>query len=172
MKDSHPDGSLHLGQSDLEKAFYDFQHAMICYGEAFYRYAGLLLARITGEPNLNGSDSVILNSIRAGDRPKSIPELQHFTNRSDIANIQYSIKKLVKAGLIERDPNGKGRGSSYALTPRGIEVTDAYAEARREFLTRFPQPAEETIESLDRATSMILHMTGLYDHGARSLTAK
>lgn len=166
-----PARTLHLGQTELEEAFYEFQHAIICYGEAFYRYAGLLLERISGLPNLTGADSVILNSIRAGDRPKSIPELQHFTNRSDIANIQYSIKKLIKAGLVQRDAQSQGRSTTYSLTDKGIEVTDAYAEARREFLTRFPQPAAETVDQLNNATGMILHMTGLYDHGARSLTA-
>ena len=43
---------------------------------------------------------MILHAIRIGDRPKSIRELQLFTNRSDVANIQYGVKKLVAAGLI------------------------------------------------------------------------
>src|SRR5262249_20884817 len=116
----------HLANSERERAFAEFQHALICLGEAFYRFIGKTLVHVTEDQNFTGYDSVILHTIHAADRPKSITELQEFTNRSDIANIQYSVRKLEHAALIEKVPRTSGRGTKYQITRNGREVVRAY----------------------------------------------
>lgn len=166
------DRPTHMAETPLERVLYELQHEAICYSEAFYRYIGNQLVRITGDPNLSGQDCVILHGIRLGDRPKSIPEIRHYCNRSDIANIQYSIKKLIKADLVEKHGAGKGRGTTYQVTDRGRRVTDIYAEQRREFIAALPFDEETMIEDAVRAKRILLMLTGLYDHASRSITGK
>lgn len=161
----------HLGRSEVELAFAEFQHAVICYGESFYRYIGKSLAAIAGEPNLTGYDSVILHTIHVLDRPKSITEIQHFTNRSDIANIQYSVRKLVRAGLVEKAPRG-GRGTTYRVTPKGRRVVENFVAVRRELLGQIPQEGGRLTARLADARNMLTLMTGLYDQASRLLTAR
>ena len=96
----------HLGGSEVELAFAEFQHAAICYAESFYRHIGMSFSTIAGEANLTGYDSVILNTIHLLDRPKSVVEIPHFTNRSDAAAIEKSVRKLMRIGLIEKAPRG------------------------------------------------------------------
>ncbi len=162
----------HLGQSEKEMAFADFQHALICLSEAFYRFIGNSLSAVSGEPNLTGQDSVILHAITTMDRPKSITELQHFTNRTDVSNIQYSVRKLVGAGLIEKAPKGQGRGTTYRVTKKGRAIVDAHVAARRAVLDEFPDNAGTLEERIDNARNLMVIMTGLYDQASRQLTTK
>lgn len=156
-----------LAQTPKELAFAEFQHALICLSEAFYRYAGRNLALISGDARFNGQDSVILNAINAGERPKSVTDIQHFTNRNDVANIQYSLRKLQAAGLIERAPRNEGRGTTYRLTATGLGIAEAYATARRELLDRFPQEEGQLLARLADGTELMAVLTGLYDQVSR-----
>jgi predicted MarR family transcription regulator len=160
---------LHLGETELELALFELQHSVICYTEAFYRYVEMQLKRVTGDARLTGQDCVILQSVRLGDRPKSIPEMQHFTNRTDIANIQYSVKKLMKAGLVEKANRNHGRGTTYRLTAEGNRATDAYVKARREFIATLQPESAGLIKDMQAAARLIQMLTGAYDHVTRSL---
>jgi predicted MarR family transcription regulator len=165
---------IHLGQSEIERELYELQHAAICYMEAFYRYIEMQLHLAAGETNLSGADCVILHAIRIGDRPKSIRELQLFTNRSDIANIQYSVKKLAAAGLVERTKLTKraaGQGAVYALTARGRTVSVDYVRARKSLIAMIPQAPASVVGDSKIATRLLLQLTGLYDHVSRSLAS-
>jgi predicted MarR family transcription regulator len=162
----------HLGESEVELAFAEFQHAVICYAESFYRYIGKSLSMIAGEPNLTGYDSVILNTIFVLDRPKGVTEIQHFTNRGDVANIQYSVRKLVRAGLVEKAPRSAGRGTTYRVTAKGRAVAHEFVAARRALLGQLPQEGGKLTARLADARNMLTLMTGLYDQAARLVTTR
>lgn len=162
----------HLGRNQLEMAHTEFQHALICLGEAFYRFAGKNLSLLAGDSNLTGSDSVILHTIHSADRPKSVSELQHFTNRSDTSNIQYSVRKLLSAGLIKQAKKSKGRGTSYLTTEKGKAIVEEYVKAREELLAQMQHDPERLIEMLNDASNLMAVLTGLYDRSSRLLTVR
>jgi predicted MarR family transcription regulator len=163
--------TLHLGRSAEELALFEFQHAAICFMEAFHRHLEGQLIRLTGDPRMSAQDCVILHAIRLGERSKSIPDIQHFTNRTDIANIQYSVKKLVKAGLVRTESGGAGRGTRYELTAEGMALTDEYIRARQALMAKVPIDAERLMRELKVATQVTLLLTGLYDHVSRTEAA-
>ncbi len=55
----------HLGGSEVELAFAEFQHAVICYAESFYRHIGKSLAAIAGEAEwlADGEDARFMSEI-------------------------------------------------------------------------------------------------------------
>jgi predicted MarR family transcription regulator len=159
---------IHIGRSPIELALFEFQHSAICFIEAFYRHIERQLILVTGDPNLSAQDCVNLHAIRIGDRPKSITEIQHFSNRRDIANIQYSIRKLTKAGLVQKAKREAGRGTSYELTKYGIKITDAYVKARERMMLDFLQEHTSFVKDAEIATRMMMMMTGIYDHLSRT----
>lgn len=165
------DHQWHLGTTPQELAFAEFQHAMMCLSEAFFRFTGRSLAQITGDQNMSGQDSVILQVIHSGNRPKSITDLQHFTNRTDVSNIQYSVRKLQKAGLVRR-AKAEGRGAAYELTAHGLEIVDAYVASRRALLADFPEVDDRLIGRLEDARRLAVTMTGLYDQASRYLIVR
>ena len=71
--------------------------------------------------------------IRMNDRPKSVRDLAHMANRQDIPNIQYSLRKLIKGGLVVKSGSGRS-GVTYETTELGRDVCDRYADVRAELL--------------------------------------
>ncbi|MCW5774475.1 MAG: winged helix DNA-binding protein, partial [Rhodospirillaceae bacterium] len=162
----------HLGGTATEQAFGEFHHALICFAESFYRFVGKSLAKIADEPNMTGHDGVILNTIASLDRPKSITEIQHVTNRGDVANIQYSVRKLLRAGLIEKAPRSAGRGTAYRATAKGVAVALDYVETRRRLLAQIPLDVEQLVARLDDSRDMLTMLTGLYDQASRMIATR
>jgi predicted MarR family transcription regulator len=70
--------------------------------EAFGRWA-VELHRLCdeGARPIGFHDIALLHCIRMRGHEPSVSELLHFLNRHDIANVQYSIKKLTKCGLVK-----------------------------------------------------------------------
>jgi len=122
----------------------------------------------TSEQSCNGVDYAILNMIRMHERPKSIAEVARLTNRDDISNLQYTIKKLTKAGLIEKvGVSEKKRGATYQVTEEGIEATEKYAGFRRELLLPMVQTiVQNTDESTDQLVKMLSLLSGIYDQAS------
>ena len=106
-QDSHSaERPWHLAASDAERVMAEFEHALICLGEAFGRYNLQGLAGASGDTSFSGQDNMVLHIIATLDRPKSLSDISRFMNRDDLANIQYSLRKLMKAGLIEKASHG------------------------------------------------------------------
>ncbi len=158
-----------LAQTDHEKVFFDFEQALICASEAFYRFAGAILGEKGRAKNLNGQENVILQQLMFTDRPRGVTDLSRFANRDDLANIQYSLRKLVNAGVVEKAPGSTNRDTKYRPTALGRALTRDMVALRREHLI---QPSHN-IKDIDRhlrvATTALSLLTGLYDHVSRRL---
>src|SRR6056297_1614787 len=99
------------------------------------------------------------------DRPKSAKELARLSNREDIPNIQYGLRKLKKAGLIEAE--GASRtGVVYSVTEEGRRVTDRYAEVRRALLIELLGRVGDVEEVLADAAQTLDILCGIYDRAA------
>jgi predicted MarR family transcription regulator len=163
---------IHIGRGAVELALFEFQHAAICFIEAFYRHVERQLIHVTGDPNLSAQDCIILHAIRLGERPKSMTEIQHFSNRRDIANIQYSIRKLIKAGLVQKAKRDAGRGTYYELTKYGFDITEAYVAARARMMNEFLSERPGFVRDAEISTKMMMMLTGVYDHLSRTDTMR
>jgi predicted MarR family transcription regulator len=100
------------------------------------------------------------------DRPKSIKDLARLANREDIPNMQYSLRKLIGAGLVVREGSGRS-GISYSVTDKGREVTDRYAEIRGALLVDAVQSVPSFPQRLEEATRTLELLTGIYEQMAR-----
>lgn len=163
---------IHIGRGTIELALFEFQHSAICFIEAFHRHIEHQLILITGDPNLSAQDCVILHAIRLGDRPKSMTEIQHFSNRRDIANIQYSIRKLIKARLVQKAKRDAGRGTFYELSRYGVEITEAYVVARAQMMNEYLAEHSSFVRDAENATRLMMMLTGVYDHLSRTDTMR
>ena len=69
------------------------------------------------------------------NRPKSISDIARLMNRDDISNLQYSLRKLNTAQLIKRsDKRDSKRSATYTITGKGKQISDQFAEFRRDLL--------------------------------------
>ncbi len=162
----------HLAASDAERVVAEFEHALICLCEAFGRYNQQGLAGVPGGLSLSGQDNMVLHIVETLGRPKSLSDISRFMNRDDLANIQYSVRKLLKAGLIEKASDRSARGTTYRSTAAGRAAVAEFVARRRELVLG---PAEEMAQLRDQlraATKVMSHFIGLYDQAARAMSTR
>jgi predicted MarR family transcription regulator len=100
------------------------------------------------------------------ERPKSISELSRLLKRDDLSNLQYSVRKLLKAGLIEKAPRSGGKKDVvYQMSAFGREVTDQYAQFRKELLMSLIEAAGGKVD-LAAAAHALNMMSAMYDQAS------
>jgi len=162
--------AAHLAASPHEFVVTRFEQGLICAAAAFYRFYGSLLGREGREHNVSGQDNAILQQIMAASRPLAVTDIARFANRDDIANIQYSLKKLVRAGLIEKAGRTSARETSYVVTPLARKWTANFLALRRQLFT---DPSAQILgfdEQLEKSANLLNLIAGFYDHGTRVMT--
>lgn len=158
----------HLAATPTEVAFTEFEFALHHIVESFRRWSVELNTYVSDEA-LPVQDVSVLQVVRMKDRPKSAAEIGKFLNREDAANVQYTLRKLERAGLIER-VGGAPRNTMYQVTEHGRDVTNRYAQGRREFLVPLVEALAEPSELLEAVTKRLWLLVGFYDQSARTVS--
>jgi len=156
----------HLAENAHEIAIAELEYALLRASEAFQRWQSECLAVVAGR-SLSGQDNTILHVIRMHERPKGVTEIARLLNRDDIANVQYSVRKLLSAGLIERSTKGGPKNATYQMTDSGKLATDEYAQLRRNLLISLTRSVAGGDSTFHESTRTLELMTGIYDQAAR-----
>jgi predicted MarR family transcription regulator len=160
------DRSWHLARTPLEIEVAELEYALMRSFEAFGRWQAECLANVS-DLTASGPENALLHIIRMNERPKSIHDLAYMTNREDVPNIQYSLRKLIKGGFVVRRGSGRA-GVTYEVAPLGREVTDRYADVRAALLIDAISGVPELAQRLEDATRTLELMTGIYAQAARA----
>jgi predicted MarR family transcription regulator len=160
---------VHLASSPEEFSVTQFEQGLLCAAEAFYRFYGALLGRDGRRHKLAGQDNVILQQIMAASRPLSVADIARFANRDDVANIQYSLKKLLRARLTARSNSASMRETTYGATDLARQLTRNFVALRRALFTNSVAEVADFHEQLASGAKLLNTITGLYDHGTRVL---
>jgi predicted MarR family transcription regulator len=159
------DKHWHLATDEFEVGLTEVEFAIFRVSAAFERWQGDCLGCCHGQP-FSGTDTALLHVIRMHDRPKSISELARLLKRDDLSNLQYGTRKLLKAGLIEKSRQaGSKKDVTYQVSALGRDVTDRYAQFRKELLISMTRTSAGTtdFEALARALNM---MSAMYDQAS------
>jgi predicted MarR family transcription regulator len=156
----------HLARSPHEAISTDFEWSILRFQQAFERWI-TQLADITGLAELSYIEIIVIHVIRMQDRPKTAASIARQLNRDDIPNIQYCLRKLVKMGLCQKITESGSKITAYEVTEKGKQLTNSYAEVRREILTEQTKNIDRVDEKLREATKVISLLTGLYDEAGR-----
>lgn len=160
------DRSWHLARTPLEMSVAELEYALIRCFEGFGHWQAECLASVA-DIAASGPENALLHMIRMNDRPKSVRDLTHMANRDDIPNIQYSLRKLIKGGLVARSGSGRS-GVTYEATERGREVTDRYADVRADLLIKSVARVPDLAKRLQAAAHTLDLMMGIYEQASRA----
>lgn len=161
--------SWHLAQTDMEVQITEFELQIWRLFNGFLRWAEEC-ERMVNNTGLDGFDLSVLHIVRMKERPKSIADIGRLLNRTDNFNLQYSIKKLLKKGLvrkIEQTPN-YSKSTMYEITPEGVKNTETFTTARRKIL--IDQYIRHADLSLSEVTKTILKLKSIYDEAEQAAT--
>jgi predicted MarR family transcription regulator len=168
MSDNNPvlDRHWHLGQTGDESVVAEFEYSLMRSIESFNAWQQECLAAVSGH-KMSATDNVVLHITRMNDRPKTITELSMLMNRPDLSNLKYSVRKLVDAGLLEKLSEGsKRKGTRYRATQAGVDITEAYAQLRREQLMPALSDIAGSTDKLERATQTLNLISGIYEQSS------
>jgi predicted MarR family transcription regulator len=151
----------HLSGTEEEARLANIELAVERMMHSYHRWKAACLETVV-PLQLTGDDITILNIVRVDQRPKRLTEVAGILNRTDTSNLQYAMRKLIKAGLIEKVNGDSRRDTAYRATERGVDITNRYAEARRRLLVG---RLDRTITDgdLQGARDLIQALTGCYE---------
>ncbi len=160
------DKHWHLAQSEVELNFTELEFSILRISAAFDRWQKDCLACCV-DGGLAGIDNAVLHIIRMHDRAKSISDVARLMNRDDISNLQYSLRKLTKAGLIERAGSSSSkRTATYQVSAEGTRISDLFAQFRRELLLSLTESIKDLEVDILTASKVLNITSALYDHAS------
>ena len=83
--------------------------------------------------------------------------------------MNYALKKLLKANLIEGEKRGKEM--FYSTTEAGFELCEKYREIREQCLLDSLKHVDPTNEDLSDIASSLRALSGLYDQASRAASS-
>lgn len=156
----------HLGGTHHDAMTTEFEWAMLRFEQAFQRFM-LQIASMCGLGELSSAELVLLHVIRMQDGPKTAAVLARQLNIDGVTNVQYSLRKLLNSGFVDKIKGANSKIWMYAATERAAAMLDEYTRIRREMLTDQTKNFESIDKKLYEAAKLISLLTGTYDEASR-----
>jgi predicted MarR family transcription regulator len=158
--------SAHLASGSFPEVS-ELEFGLILAGHAFHRWMVRAIA-MAGFPELGALDVLVLHSVYHRERPKKLADICLVLNVEDTHTVNYAVKKLKKAGLVEDGRQGKEK--TVVATRKGAEACERYREIREGLLLRAVSDLGLEPEQVSRAATLLRLMSGQYDQAARAAT--
>ncbi|MFW8637542.1 winged helix DNA-binding protein [Cribrihabitans pelagius] len=139
--------------------------------EGLVRWQADCMAGAAALPAAGPEVTLLMLLAGRGEQGCSVKEMARQTNRADIPNIQYSLRKLAGAGLV--DKRGAGRtGVTYHLSDQGAELAAALSGLRAQVLLPMLEARSGLAGGLTAAAEVLDGLTALYGAAGRAAAAR
>lgn len=159
--------SSHL-VSDRASELSEFEFGLYICTNAFQRWI-VRCIQASGIPDMNALDVMVIHTVNHRAREKRLSDICFVLNIEDTHLVNYAVKKLLKAGLIDRKKQGKEM--YYATTDAGRAACEKYRAIREDCLITAFGTAGLHGEDVGAAADLLRALSGLYDQAARSATS-
>lgn len=159
--------SSHL-VSDRASELSEFEFGLYICTNAFQRWI-VRCIQASGIPDMNALDVMVIHTVNHRAREKRLSDICFVLNIEDTHLVNYAVKKLLKAGLIDRKKQGKEM--YYSATDAGREACEKYRAIREDCLITAFGTAGLQGEDVGAAADLLRALSGLYDQAARSATS-
>lgn len=144
----------------------ELEYGLIVSWNAFSRWAVRCMAA-AGVPDLTITDVLVLHHINHRARNKKLADICFVLNYEDTHVVNYSLKKLLSAGLAVGDKVGKE--VFYRPTEKGEEAVKRYREIREQCLLSSVEG--EMNPHIGELARFLRLMSGMYDQAARAASS-
>ena len=111
----------------------------------------------------------MLHNVNHRQREKRLVDIWFVLHVEDQHTVNYALKKLVKAGLVDREKRGKE--IFYFITDQGREAVAEYRAIREKCLTSSYRAMDQENEEMSRAAALLRLMSGIYDQASRAASS-
>jgi predicted MarR family transcription regulator len=146
----------------------EFEYGMIICGHAFHRWIVRCMAA-AGMKDLTPIDVLVLHHVNHRARNKKLADICFVLNVEDTHVVSYSLKKLVAAGLVKSERNGKE--VLFATTASGQALIARYREVREACLVSGVNPEGAENGRFAEVAAFLRSMSGMYDQASRAASS-
>ena len=157
--------SSHLAESAVGWQLSELEYAMTMTYNAFSRWMTHCM-KSAGFKDFNPLDILILHNINHREKEKRLADIAFMLNIEDTHTVNYSVKKLVKAGLVEGHKTGKE--IFYRTTSKGQSVCLEYAKIGQTCLLDTATAAGQDFDEISHVAKVLRNLSGLYDQASRA----
>jgi predicted MarR family transcription regulator len=127
-----------------------------------------------GQEDLGRLDGLVLHSVNHRSRDKKLADICFMLNVEDAHTVSYSLKKLVRLGLVEGTRRGKE--IHYSASDTGREACERYRQVREDCLVAAikifaGQRENELNREVGELADLLRALSGIYDQAARAATS-
>ena len=159
--------SEHLASED-SWPLSELEYGLIISYNAFSRWM-IRCMQGAGHADFSPLDVLVLHNVNHRDRQKKLVDICFVLHIEDQHTVNYSLKKLVKAGLVERQKHGKE--IYYSTSEEGKEACQQYRDVREKCLTSGYRNLDRDGEEVSQAAALLRLMSGLYDQASRAASS-
>ncbi len=156
--------SSHL-VSEQRPVLSEFEYGLTIVNNAFLRWMQHC-ATAAGVTDIGVLDIQVIHHIAHRDRAKKLADICFVLNLEDSHNVAYSLRKLVKLGLILSERRGKE--SYYQPSLVGWQFCQDYKSVRERCLIESLKDLNLTDQQLSDIASALRTLSGFYDQASRS----
>ncbi len=154
--------------SDAAPELSEFEFGLIISTHAFQRWMVRCMTA-SGGADFSPLDVLVIHTVLHRDRAKKLADICLVLNVEDSYTVNYSLKKLLKAGLVGRERRGKE--TYYAVTDEGRALCERYREIREDCLVSSMTMVGSSADEIGRMADFLRGLSGLYDQAARAATS-
>lgn len=158
MSSDHLAGEFSTGLSEYEYGL------MIAY-QGFTRWVNRCMAA-AGTQGMSTLEILVLHHLNHRSRAKRLSDIVFQLNVDDPHTVNYALKKLKAADLIEAERRGKE--IFYKTTQKGVALCGAYREVRESCLVNGLDALEMNSEDLSKLASVLRVLSGFYEQASRA----
>ena len=159
--------SEHLA-SDDSWPLSEFEYGMIIAHNGFNRWM-IRCMHAAGYADFSSLDVLVLHNVNHRSRQKRLVDICFVLHVEDHHTVNYSLKKMVKNGLVAKEK--KGKEIYYSTTDEGQEACNKYREIREQCLTSAYRNLIKDGSEMSQAAALLRLMSGLYDQASRAATS-
>ena len=143
----------------------EYEYGLIMAYNAFSRWMIRCMAA-AGNLEMSPLDILVLHHVNHRDRQKRLADIAFLLNVEDVHTVNYALKKLVKARLIEGERSGKE--IFYRTTESGVTLCNAYRDVREQCLVDSLKALDFKSDELRHVASTLRTLSGFYDQASRA----
>ena len=142
----------------------ELEFGMIIAFNAFSRWMTRCMAA-AGQPDLSPLEILILHNVNHRARDKRLSDICFLLNIEDSHTVNYALRKLLKAGLLDSEKRGKE--VFYRTSDAGVTLCQGYRDVRRQCLLQGLSSTELSGPELREMASALRALSGPAYAGVR-----
>jgi len=159
--------SRHLAEGEGWEAS-EFEFGLIIAFNAFSRWMVKCMSA-AGHTEMSPLEILVLHNVNHRGRDKRLSDVCFLLNIDDTHTVNYALRKLSKAGLIESEKRGKE--VFYRTSAVGAELCDAYRRVREQCLLEGLGRMDLTGDELSAMGASLRALSGQYDQASRAASS-